>query len=171
LSLEGQVPESVLDRDQYICNRVHSIYAFEEHEIVLKVSVSVYRMEVNNLILMESISQTDRKFDLRALSWISWTSKRNAILSAAKAEIMRHRWDTFVDRPPSVAEGGQRRRYTRLPAMQEAIESVGQFMDHLGTDVRPPPRTQSRVLITQYLFGRLEKGHRMPPHTIAHPLP
>ena len=100
MSLEGQVPESVLDRDQYICNRVHSIYAFEEHEIVLKVSVSVYRMEVNNLILMESISQTDRKFDLRALSWISWTSKRNAILSAAKAEIMPHRWDTFVDRPP-----------------------------------------------------------------------
>lgn len=29
MSLEGQVPESVLDRDQYICNQAHFIYAFD----------------------------------------------------------------------------------------------------------------------------------------------
>jgi hypothetical protein len=33
-------------------------------------------------------------------------AKKSEILTAAKAELMRHAWDTFVDEPPSVAQGG-----------------------------------------------------------------
>jgi hypothetical protein len=33
--------------------------------------------------------------------------KKREILQAAKTEIMRHRWDSFVDDPPSIAQGGK----------------------------------------------------------------
>jgi hypothetical protein len=40
--LLGEVPESVLDRDQYICNQVHLIYAFDVaykfHQVAFDVS-------------------------------------------------------------------------------------------------------------------------------------
>ena len=42
---------------------------------------------------------------MRYLRFMDIQTKRE-ILQAAKTEIMRHRWDTFVDDPPSIAQGG-----------------------------------------------------------------
>jgi hypothetical protein len=56
LSLEGQVPESVLDRDQYICNQVHFMYAFDLaykfHQVTFDVSQEPFVGLHNHVIFL-----------------------------------------------------------------------------------------------------------------------
>jgi hypothetical protein len=59
------------------------------------------------------------------------------ILQAAKAELMRHSWDTFVNDPPSVAEGGSGVVIPGCPACHERINSNDQYLRHLSDDVLP----------------------------------
>ncbi|MFZ3331967.1 MAG: hypothetical protein WA197_15130 [Candidatus Acidiferrales bacterium] len=60
------------------------------------------------------------------------------ILRAAQAEIRRHQWDTFVDNPPSVAQGGQGLVVTGCPGCRKQFGTKTQYVDHLAEDVMPP---------------------------------
>jgi len=57
------------------------------------------------------------------------------ILSAAKDELMKHSLDTFVDAPPSVAEGGRGVVVTGCPNCRKIFQWVNQLMYHLADDV------------------------------------
>ena len=59
------------------------------------------------------------------------------ILSAAKAELMKHSLSTFVDQPPSVAEGGSGVVVTGCPNCRKRFGTVNQLMHHLADDVVP----------------------------------
>jgi len=62
---------------------------------------------------------------------------RVKILSAAKAELMKHSLDTFVNQPPSVAEGGSGVVVTGCPNCRKRFQTVNQLMYHLADDVLP----------------------------------
>ena len=59
------------------------------------------------------------------------------ILKNAKDELMRHSLDTFVDNPPSVAQGGSGVVVTGCPACRKRFQTINQLMYHLGDDVLP----------------------------------
>jgi len=59
------------------------------------------------------------------------------ILSAAKAELDRHTLSTFVDEPPSVAEGGSGVVVTGCPHCRKRFQTINQLMYHLADDVLP----------------------------------
>jgi hypothetical protein len=50
---------------------------------------------------------------------------------------MKHSLDTFVDNPPSVAEGGRGVVVTGCPACRRQFQSINQLMMHLSGDVLP----------------------------------
>jgi hypothetical protein len=59
------------------------------------------------------------------------------ILRAAKAELMKHGLDTFVDAPPSVAEGGSGVVVTGCPGCRKRFQTSNQLMQHLADDALP----------------------------------
>ena len=59
------------------------------------------------------------------------------ILSATKAELIKHSLSTFVDAPPSVAEGGRVVVVTGYPNCRKIFQSVNQLMYHLADDLLP----------------------------------
>jgi hypothetical protein len=59
------------------------------------------------------------------------------ILQAAKVELMRHSWDTFVDDPPSVAQGGKGVIVTGCTACKKRTNTNAQYLEHLADDVLP----------------------------------
>ncbi len=59
------------------------------------------------------------------------------IFQSAKAELMRHTWDTFVHDPPSVAAGGNGRSHPGCPACRKRINTNDQYLRHLSDDVLP----------------------------------
>ena len=62
---------------------------------------------------------------------------KEKILIAAKTEIMRHRWDTFCDSPPSIAQGGKGVVVSGCPACKKRFGTNTQYLDHLADDVMP----------------------------------
>jgi hypothetical protein len=56
---------------------------------------------------------------------------------AAQTELMKHTLDTFVDNPPSVAEGVRGVVVTACPACRRQFQSIKQLMMHLSGDVLP----------------------------------
>lgn len=62
---------------------------------------------------------------------------KHKILAAAKAELMRHHWDVFVDEPPSVAQGGMGVVVPGYTACRKRINTNQQFLRHLADDVLP----------------------------------
>jgi hypothetical protein len=64
-------------------------------------------------------------------------NKKAAILRAAKEELNRHSWDTFVENPPSVAQGGMGHVTMGCVACGKRINTVNQFVQHLADDVLP----------------------------------
>ena len=59
------------------------------------------------------------------------------IVSVAKAELMRHGLDTFVDGGISVALGGSGVVVTGCPGCRKRFQTVNQLMYHLADDVLP----------------------------------
>ena len=60
------------------------------------------------------------------------TSKRNAkFFRRAKTELMRHSWDTFVDDPPSVAQGGKGVVVSGCPACKKQFGTNTRYLEHL----------------------------------------
>jgi hypothetical protein len=58
-------------------------------------------------------------------------------LEEAQAELQRHNFDTFVDHPPSVAQGGKGHVVPGCPACSLRLQTLNQFMRHLAEDVLP----------------------------------
>jgi hypothetical protein len=59
------------------------------------------------------------------------------ILQSAKSELMRHVWDTFVDEPPSIAQGGSGVVIPGCSACCKRINTNAQYLRHLADDVLP----------------------------------
>ncbi|PYU24188.1 MAG: hypothetical protein DMG30_09550 [Acidobacteria bacterium] len=59
------------------------------------------------------------------------------MLQALQSEIRRHTFDTFVDQPPSIAQGGNGAVTPGCPACQKRLNTMAQFSDHLADDVLP----------------------------------
>jgi hypothetical protein len=66
------------------------------------------------------------------------------IVLTAKAELMRHSWDSFVDEPPSVADGGQGAVVMGCPRCRKQLNTGDQYLRHLADDILP--RILDRVL-------------------------
>jgi hypothetical protein len=64
--------------------------------------------------------------------------QKSVLLAAIQQEIRRHDFATFVDRPPSVAQGGMGVVVPGCPLCRKRINTRPQFLDHLANDVLPP---------------------------------
>jgi len=60
-----------------------------------------------------------------------------AILSAVRQEFSKHHWDTFVNEPPSIEQGGRGVVVPGCPRCRKRIQTIVQFVQHLTDDVRP----------------------------------
>jgi hypothetical protein len=62
---------------------------------------------------------------------------KTTILQEAQAELMRHSWDTFVNNPPSFAQGGKGTVVPGCVTCRKILYSDNQFLSHLAIDVLP----------------------------------
>jgi hypothetical protein len=62
---------------------------------------------------------------------------KEKILAATKSELLKHSLGTFVDDPPSIAEGGKGVVVSGCPACSKAFGTVNQLMHRLADDVLP----------------------------------
>jgi hypothetical protein len=63
--------------------------------------------------------------------------KKSELHAALRKEIHRHDFSTFVDEPPSVAQGGKGIVTPGCPACKKRFGTMPQFLDHLTDDVLP----------------------------------
>lgn len=56
--------------------------------------------------------------------------KKSELLRALQTEIRRHTFDTFVDSPPSIAQGGNGVVTPGCPACRKRLFTMNNFMDH-----------------------------------------
>jgi hypothetical protein len=63
---------------------------------------------------------------------------KSDLLRALQTEIRRHTFDTFVDSPPSIAQGGNGVVVPGCPQCRKRIQTMAQFMDHICDEVIPP---------------------------------
>ena len=63
-----------------------------------------------------------------------------------KAEFAKHRWDTFVDEPPSMAQGGRGVVAPGCSICKTRLQTMGQFMDDLCVKVWRPSSGNSEAL-------------------------
>jgi hypothetical protein len=63
--------------------------------------------------------------------------KKSELLRALQKEILRHDFDTFVDDPPSIAQGGRGVVVPGCPACRKRLQTMNQFMHHLAEDAMP----------------------------------
>jgi hypothetical protein len=64
--------------------------------------------------------------------------RKSDLLRALQTEIHRHTFDTFVDQPPSIAQGGNGVVTPGCPTCRKRLFTMANFMDHLCEDVLPP---------------------------------
>jgi hypothetical protein len=62
-------------------------------------------------------------------------AERARLRTTVKAEFARHRWDTFVDEPPSMAQGGRGVVVPGCATCKARLQTINQFQDHLATKV------------------------------------
>ena len=62
---------------------------------------------------------------------------RQELLRALQVEIRRHDFDTFVDEPPSVAQGGRGVVVPGCPACKKRFQTTSKFVEHITDDVLP----------------------------------
>jgi hypothetical protein len=63
--------------------------------------------------------------------------RKSELLHTLQSEIRRHTCDTFVDQPPSIAQGGKGVVTPGCPACRKRLFTMANFMDHLADDVLP----------------------------------
>lgn len=64
--------------------------------------------------------------------------QKSALLSAIQKEILRHDFGTYVDNPPSIAQGGRGIVVAGCPACKKRLQSMNEFLRHLAEDAMPP---------------------------------
>jgi hypothetical protein len=62
---------------------------------------------------------------------------RDTFLHALQQELLRHNFDTFVDEPPSIAQGGRGVLVTGCVACRKRFQTMPQFMHHLAFEALP----------------------------------
>ena len=62
---------------------------------------------------------------------------KQELLRALQVEIRRHGFDTFVDEPPSVAQGGRGVVVPGCPACRKRFQTTSKFVEHIAEDVVP----------------------------------
>lgn len=62
---------------------------------------------------------------------------KQELLRALQRELLRHQFDTFVDEPPSIAQGGRGVVCPGCVTCRKKIFTMPQFMEHLAYDVLP----------------------------------
>jgi hypothetical protein len=67
----------------------------------------------------------------------SSTVQKSVLLRALQQETRRHDFDTFVDEPPSVAQGGKGVVVPGSRCCRARFGTIAQFIDHLTNDVLP----------------------------------
>jgi hypothetical protein len=73
----------------------------------------------------------------RFLSISGETMQKSALLAALRTELHQHDFLTFVDDPPTVAQGGKGVVVTGCPRCKKKFGTLPQFLDHLTDDVLP----------------------------------
>jgi hypothetical protein len=63
--------------------------------------------------------------------------KKPDLYRALRSEFHRHDFSTFVDEPPSVAQGGRGVVVPSCPMCKKRFGTMPQFLDHLTDDVLP----------------------------------
>ena len=63
---------------------------------------------------------------------------KSELLAALQQEIRRHDFAMFVDKLPSVAQGGNGIIVPGCPACKKRLNTHSQYLDHLADDVMPP---------------------------------
>jgi hypothetical protein len=63
--------------------------------------------------------------------------QKSVLLRALQQEIRRDSFDTFVDEPPSVAQGGKGVVVAGCPSCKKRFETTNQFVMHMPDDVLP----------------------------------
>jgi hypothetical protein len=63
--------------------------------------------------------------------------QKSELLRELQKEIHRHDLSTFVDEPPSVAQGGKGVVVPGCPSCRKRFGTIAQFIDHLTNDVLP----------------------------------
>ena len=62
---------------------------------------------------------------------------KSELYAALRNEIHRHDFSTYVDDPPSIAQGGRGVVVAGCPTCKKRISTMPQFLDHLTDDVLP----------------------------------
>jgi hypothetical protein len=62
---------------------------------------------------------------------------KDSFLTALQREILRHNFDTFVDNPPSVAQGGRGCVVPGCVPCRKRFQTTSEFLEHLAYDVLP----------------------------------
>jgi hypothetical protein len=62
---------------------------------------------------------------------------KSELLRLLQREIRKHDFATFIDEPPSMAQGGRGVCVPGCPACRKPIQSMNQFIEHLAVDVLP----------------------------------
>lgn len=62
---------------------------------------------------------------------------KSELLRLLQREIRRHDFSTFIDEPPSMAQGGRGVCVPGCSMCRQPLQSVTQFMEHLTNDVLP----------------------------------
>jgi len=62
---------------------------------------------------------------------------RDKLLRIAREEMQKHSFDSFVDNPPSIAQGGRGGVVSGCPVCKKQFQSMNQFTEHLISDVMP----------------------------------
>jgi hypothetical protein len=63
--------------------------------------------------------------------------QKSQLLRELQREIQRHDLSTFVDDPPSVAQGGKGVTVPGCPCCRKRFGTIAQFLDHVTNDVLP----------------------------------
>jgi hypothetical protein len=63
--------------------------------------------------------------------------RKSDLYRVLRTELHRHDFSTFVDEPPSVAQGGNGVVVTGCPTCRKIFGPMPQFLDHLRDDVLP----------------------------------
>jgi hypothetical protein len=59
------------------------------------------------------------------------------LIHILQTEIQRHDFDTFIDEPPSMAQGGKGVAVVGCSACRMRFQTTRQFVEHLANDVIP----------------------------------
>ena len=62
---------------------------------------------------------------------------KSDLLRLLQQEIRKHDFDSFIDNPPSMAQGGRGVCVPGCPSCRKQLQTMNQFMDHLANDVLP----------------------------------